>query len=90
MAPRLLYEPGMSQKCVEIVIGRLATDEALRARFFANPKSTLEQLREAGFELTHGEIEALCETPVGLWALIAAWVHPRLQKIALQGLDGDG
>ena len=80
----------MSQKCVEIVIGRLATDEALRARFFADPKSTLEQLREAGFELTPGEIEALRETPVGLWALVAAWVHPRLQKIALQGLDGEG
>ena len=41
----------MSQKCVEIVIGGLATDEALRARFFADPSATLEQLREAGFEL---------------------------------------
>ena len=80
----------MSQKCVEIVIGQLATDEALRARFLADPESTLEQLREAGFELTPAEIEALRETPVGLWDLVAAWIHPRLQKIALQGLDGEG
>jgi hypothetical protein len=77
----------MSQKCVEIVIGRLATDEALRARFSADPSSTLEHLREGGFDLTPGEIEALRKTPAGLWDLVASWIHPRLQKVVLRPLD---
>jgi hypothetical protein len=77
----------MSHKSVEIVIGRLTTDEALRARFAADPNSTLEELREAGLDLTPCEIEALRETPVWLWGLVATWVHPRLQKIALKGIN---
>ena len=87
MALCLLMNSGMSQKCVEMVIGRLATDEALRARFSANPSSTLEHLREGGVDLTPGEIEALRETPAGLWDLVASGIHPRLQKIALKAVD---
>ena len=77
----------MSHKNVEIVIGRLATDEALRARFSVDPKSTLRHLQGAGLDLSPGEIEALLRTPVALWAFIATCVHPRLQKIALNSLD---
>jgi hypothetical protein len=84
MAFGLLMNPGMSQKCVEVVIGRLATDEALRARFSADPSSTLEHLRENGFDLTPGEVQALRETPAALWELVASGIHPRLQKIALK------
>jgi hypothetical protein len=87
MASRLLMESGMSQKCVEVVIGRLATDEALRARFSVDPSATLEQLRESGVDLTPYEIEALRDTPAGLWELVASWIHPRLQKIALKAVD---
>jgi hypothetical protein len=75
----------MSQKSVEIVIGRLATDEALRARFFANPAGTLRSQRECGLDLNLVEIEALLEMPTESWAVMAGWVHPRLQKIALKG-----
>jgi hypothetical protein len=75
----------MSQKSVEIVIGRLATDEALRARFLADPAGTLGCLREGGLELNPVEIEALLEVPPEAWPAMAAWVHPRLQKIALKG-----
>jgi hypothetical protein len=77
----------MSQKSVEIVIGRLATDEALRAHFSVDPKSTLRHLQGAGLELTAGETEALLRTPVALWAFIATCVHPRLQKVALKSLE---
>lgn len=77
----------MSQKNVEIVIGRLATDEALRARFSEDPRSTLMHLQDAGLELTAAEIEALRRTPLALWALVAMCVHPRLQKIALRRDD---
>jgi len=75
----------MSQKCVEIVIGRLATDETLRTRFLADPARTLDSLREAGFDLNPGEIEALLEMPIEAWPAMAGWVHPRLQKIAMKG-----
>ena len=75
----------MSQKSVEVVIGRLATDEALRRRFFANPAGTLESLRHQGLDLNPGEIEALLEMPVALWTVLASWVHPRLQKVSPKG-----
>jgi hypothetical protein len=72
----------MSQKNVEIVIGRLATDETLRARFLADPGGTLRSLREGGLDLNPVEVEALLEMPTGAWRAMAARIHPRLQKIA--------
>lgn len=87
MALRLPSLNGMSQKSVEIVIGRLATDEALRARFSGDPRATLLHLQNSGLDLTPSETEALCGTPIALWSIIATWVHPRLQKIALKGLQ---
>ena len=77
----------MSHRSVEIVIGRLATDETLRARFMADAVGTLRQLREGGLDLNLAEIHALLEMPDEAWAVMASWVHPRLQKIALKG-DG--
>jgi len=79
----------MSQKSVEIVIGRLATDEVLRSRFSVDPTTTLRHLQEAGLDLTPGETDALIRTPVALWAFISSCIHPRLQKIALKSLDGE-
>jgi hypothetical protein len=75
----------MSQKSVEIVIGRLITDEVLRARFFADPAGTLRSLHEGGHDLNPTEIAALLEMPLESWTAVASWVHPRLQKIALKG-----
>jgi hypothetical protein len=77
----------MSQKCIEIVIGRIATDEGLRARFLGDPVGTLQSLRETGLDLNPVEVEALLSMPAESWVAIARWIHPRLQKIALQG-DG--
>lgn len=74
----------MSQKSVEVVIGRLASDEALRNSFLGDPTGTLRSLCDAGLELTPGEIEALLEVPPEAWPAMAAQVHPRLQKIALK------
>ena len=73
----------MSQKSVEIVIGKLATDEALRARFLADPMAALNQLDEQGLELNPAETEALLAIPRGVWIVMPRWIHPRLQKIAL-------
>jgi hypothetical protein len=75
----------MSQRSVEIVIGRLATDEGLRARFSADPGQTLRDLRDSGLELSVAETRALLEMPRESWAKMASWVHPRLQKVVLKG-----
>jgi len=74
----------VSQKNVEIVIGRLATDEALRARFLRDPWGTLRQLGEAGLELNPGEIDALLSLTPDFLKAIGDWVHPRLQKALLK------
>ncbi len=74
----------MGQRCVEMLIGRLVTDEDLRRRFVAEPRETirLEQLR--GLELTLTEIDALLASPVALWEPLAAALDPRLQKASLR------
>jgi hypothetical protein len=74
----------VSQKSVEIVIGRLVTDEALRARFLRDPWATLRQLGEAGLELNPGEVDALLAMQSDFLNALADWVHPRLQKAVLK------
>jgi len=82
-----LRQLGMSQKSVEIMIGRLITDESLRADFQVDPVRSLRAMESAGLELNPAEFAALVEMPVAAWAAMAAWIHPRLQKVALKG-DG--
>lgn len=72
----------MSQRNVEIVIGRLVTDEAFRARFLRDPAATLTQFIEYGYELTPLEIAALKATDPSLWVRAAEQIDPRLQKIS--------
>ena len=52
----------MSQKTVQLVIGRLVTDEELRVQFLRDPLETLTAFRDRGFELTGAEIESLVQT----------------------------
>jgi hypothetical protein len=73
----------MSQKTVQLLIGRIVTDEELRLRFVRQPLDTLTGLREQGFELTASEIEALVETDRQFWNSAAARIHPRLQRCSL-------
>ena len=75
----------VAQRNVEIVIGRLITDEAFRSAFRENPIGTLTRFTEAGYELTALEISALRTTHAGVWARAAEAVDPRLQKAALGG-----
>jgi hypothetical protein len=74
----------MSQKTVQLVIGRLLTDEELRARFVERPLDTLAALRDQGFELTRDEIEALADSDSTMWASMARRIHPRLQRCSLR------
>jgi hypothetical protein len=78
----------MSQRVVERVIGRLVTDEELRAEFTRAPRGTLEALCEQGWELNHTEVDALMSTDIGVWAEIASRIDSRLQRCSLKGAEG--
>jgi len=74
----------MSQKSVEAVIGRLATDEELRARFREAPERTLRDLAEQGLVLTPTEIASLVSCGRRCVDAIAEVIDPRLEKASLK------
>jgi len=74
----------MSQKTVQLLMGRLLTDEDLRARFAERPLETLTELRDQGFELTQDEIEAFAQSDPKMWPSMARRIHPRLQRCSLR------
>ena len=69
------------------MIGRLITDESLRTDFYVDPVRILRTMESNGLVLNPAEFAALVEMPVAAWVTMAAWIHPRLQKVALKG-DG--
>jgi hypothetical protein len=74
----------MAQRIVEILVGRLITDEQFRRGFLADPEITLMALRERGLELSRTEIAALLNTDAALWVRTADGIDPRLQKTSLR------
>jgi hypothetical protein len=73
----------MSQKTVQLVIGRLLTDEDLRVRFVERSLETLTELRAQGYELSVDEIDALVRSDPDVWPSMANRIHPRLQRCSL-------
>ena len=69
---------------IEMIIGRLFTDEEFRQRFQTNPHLALAELLERGTALTRAEIAALMATDSALWDHVAAHIDPRLQKASLK------
>jgi len=74
----------VTQRSIEIVVGRLMTDEDFREMFLKEPIPALMQLLEHGLHLTHGEIAALVAMDVAFWRRVAEQVDPRLQKASLK------
>jgi hypothetical protein len=70
----------VAQRSIEILIGRLITDEAFRIAFLRDRAETLRGFIESGHELTDLEINALSHTRQDLWVLVADQIDPRLQK----------
>ena len=70
----------MAQRSIEILIGRLITDEAFRSAFRSDATTTLTRFIESGYELTSLEITALRTTPADVWELVADHIDPRLRK----------
>lgn len=73
----------MAQKAVEIVIGRLVTDEALRGQFRRQPATVLRALQAEGLELSAVEAAALEAVDLTALEQFACALDPRLQKAAL-------
>jgi hypothetical protein len=69
---------------IELLIGRLITDEEFRAGFLDDPEATLVGLCDRGLELSPTEIAALVNTDPTLWARTADALDPRLQKASLK------
>ena len=71
----------MSHRSVEIVIGRLATDEAFRGRFEVSREAALDELSAAGLPLTPVERRALFEIDLAACERFATCLDARLQRI---------
>ncbi len=73
----------MSQKTVEQLIGRLATDEEVRGRFRRAPALTLASLVGSRDALSPVELGALAAIDVEALDRFADALDPRLQKVTL-------
>ena len=74
----------MAHRVIELLIGRLITDEPFRDEFLKDPEATLRSLAEHGFELSHTELAAMLNTDPDLWVRAANAIDPRLQKIGFK------
>lgn len=70
----------MSLRTVQVIVGRLVTDEEYRLKFLSDPIRALTTLRDQGVELTSAEIDALIRTDRTLWSDAAARIDPDLQR----------
>jgi hypothetical protein len=74
----------LAQRIIEMLIGRLITDEQFRGEFLTDPEHVLLGLCDRGLELSRTEIAALVSTDPTLWARTAEDIDPRLQKASLR------
>ena len=74
----------MSQRSVEQVIGRLATDEDFRRRFEAEREAVLQELIASGLALTPVETRAILDLDFTACRRFARCIDARLQKISLR------
>lgn len=71
----------MSQKSVEVLIGKLVTDESFRLKFSRSPSVAIQELQGLGLEFTPVEVEALRSLPVGPCQMLARHLDPRIRRI---------
>ena len=77
----------MSHRNLEIVIGKLVTDEALRWEFQRRPASVLLRLADHGLGLTNSEVDAILGLDVAALERFVATLDERLQKASLRDLE---
>jgi hypothetical protein len=71
----------MSQRSVELLVGKLVTDEALLGRFAESPRAFLLREIANGLELTAVERQALTCVDIGACERFAARLDPRIRKV---------
>ncbi len=74
----------MSRKTVQLLIGRLLTDEEYRLQFLDEPRRFLDALRSDGRELSEGEVAALLRIDAVFWSEAASRIDPDLQRSSLR------
>jgi hypothetical protein len=74
----------MTHRNVETLIGRLATDAALRRRFEEDRAGLLRQLHEQGYELTPFELDALASTDASALRALAEGLDRRIRRLDLE------
>jgi hypothetical protein len=82
----------MTQKNVELVIGRLVTDEEFRRGFRRDPQAALAALLDSGIELNRVERDALLSLDAEAFERLAPALSLRLQRAALhsRSVEEDG
>lgn len=80
----------MSQKTVEHIIGRLATDEEIRLRFRTDPASTIAAAAGEAEALTSVERDALASIDPDVLDGLADSIDPRLQRVRIPAEPGEG
>lgn len=73
----------MTQKAVERILGRLATDEEVRYRFRRAPHDTLRSALGEDESLTPVEYDALAAIDANLLDRFADTLDPRLQRVRI-------
>ena len=73
----------MAQRSIEVLVGRIATDEAFRRAFLEDMATAIATFTDQGHELTVVEISALRAVAPAVWVRVAREIDPRLQKASL-------
>jgi len=73
----------MSQKSVEVLLGKLVTDEEMRRSFRRDAAGALASFRQAGWDLSTVEAEAIHSLDPAALERLADALDPRLQKASL-------
>ena len=72
------------QRHIELLIGRLVTDEEFRRSFQRDPQQTLSAVADCGIRLSTVEVTALLATDQTLWDRVAVELDSRLQKVSFE------
>ena len=80
----------MSQKCVELLLGRILTDEDFRRDFFPIRDFSFAVAASHGLELTAVERSALSTLQGRRFEFIAQTLDPRIARSGVSIFQGDG
>ena len=80
----------MSQRCVELLLGKILTDEDFRRSFFPVQASSFEMATAHGLELTPVERSALSTLRLRRFDFIAQSLDPRISRSRISTPEGSG